>query len=384
MTTYIIGDLLTGRRIQTVPVLSGPWDDALNETGSVSITVTLRDPDVAKLGLFESALPGKAFLAAIDGDTVLQAGPIWAHDYDGDNQELTIHAAGMWSYFDHRMLLPVLAGRLPSDPTTDTNFRPVSVDPEDPWPADTTSSLQGIARALVAQAQTETNGNVPVVLPATIPGTNERRYRGADLAPVGQRLKELTEVENGPDIQFLPRWTTDKLGIEWVMRIGTPTQPLLFSLVEPVFTVGVPESSVSSFSVSVNGAEVGSRAFVGGGRSTDTTLTTVSVDPTLLVAGFPVLDLKDTTHSTVQLESTLQQYGNENVMRARKPVQTWAFTHNLATSPYLSGFNVGDFAKVRMMGDPYIKDGEYRMRILSRAGDAEGEKVALQFQPVVS
>lgn len=374
MTTFIIGDLLTGRRIQTLSVESGTWTDVLNAVGEVQVTVSLRDPDTLKLGLAESALPGKAFLAAVDGDTVLQAGPIWLHDWNADEGTLRLVASGMWSYFDHRTLLPVLAGRLPSDPTTDTNFSIAG---------GTASSLQGIVRALVAQAQTWTGGNVPVVLPTAIAGTSERAYRGIDLAPVAQRIREITQVEGGPDVRFRPRWTTDKLGIQWLLEIGTPTEPELFSAVRPVFNVGVADSSVSAFRVNVNGTQLASQSFATGGRSTDMSLVATATDATLTNAGFPLLESVDSSHSTVELVSTLQGYANEMVLKGRKPTQTWSFTHNLRTQPFLGSFSSGDYALVRVKGDHYIRDGEYVLRITSRTGEAEGKTVSLTFQPEV-
>jgi hypothetical protein len=155
MTQFFIGNLLTGRRIQSLRAIQGSWSSSLNAAGELACTVSLRDPVMRRLGLRESALVGKTFLAAFDRDTGLQAGPIWVHDWDDDAGQLTLIAGGMWTYFDHRVLLPVLAGRQPSDPTTDTRYMPIDSDPESsyPWPTDTRKSLQGIARALVQQAQ---------------------------------------------------------------------------------------------------------------------------------------------------------------------------------------------------------------------------------------
>lgn len=385
MTTYIIGDLRTGRRIQTVPALRGPWSDVLNDSGEVSCTVSLRDPDVQVLGLKESAKPGKAFLAALDGDLVLQAGPIWLHDYQADTGLLTMSATGMWSYFDYRRVLPVLAGRLPTDPTTNTRFTAVSVDPDDPWPVDTRKSLQGMARALVAQAQAWTGGNVPVVLPAEIAGDRERTYRGADLILVGEALRDLTKLEGGPDIRFQPRLTSDRLGIEWVMLVGTPTEPLLFSPIEPVFTVGAPKTPVTKFSTSVSGRNVATDVYTTGGRAADQALVSLASNPQLLDQGYPVLEVVDSSRATVTEQATLDAFAAELAMRTVSPTETWAFSHRTSDQPLLSGYSVGDFAKVRVLDDPYHGTIEppVRMRILSRSGDAVGREVALKFQPEV-
>jgi len=382
---FIIGDLLTGRRIQTLPALAGRWSEVINDAGEVSCTVSLRDPMVKRLGLRESAAVGKAFLAAVDGDTVLQAGPVWDHDWDGDSRKLTLRAAGLLSYFDHRVVLPVLAGRLPSDPTTDTRYMPQDLDPESeyPWPSDTRSSLQGVMVGLFEQAMSWPSADIPLTLPAVIPGTAERPYRGSDVAPVGERVRELTQVIGGPEVRLTGQWTTDRLGLEWVAEIGTPDEPLIFSPQRPVFYVGTSKSSVGRLRVKVSGSSLASQTFASGGRSIDEALVSVSTDSTLLDAGYPFLESVDSSHSTVQELATLQNYSDEAVARARKPREVWAFTHNVSTAPFLSSFRAGDFADVRVVDDPYIPVGSHGMRITGRSGDAKSKEVNLEFGPEV-
>jgi len=377
--------MLTGRRIQTVPVLSGSWSAVLNRPGDVACTVTLNDPVVRGLGLARSAQPGKAFLAAIDGDTVLQAGPIWRHSFSDDGQKLTIQGAGMWDYFNHRVILPD-NDLNPSDPLTDTRFSAVVTDPDDPgypWPDDTRKSYQGIVRAYLEQATAWPSGDVPIILPDEIAGDRERWEKGANLAWVGQRIAELTDVMGGPDVRFAPRLTTDKLGVEWVVLIGTPTQPQLYSAQDAVFNVGNAGSSVSNLRVEVDGTRLGSQAFASGGRGTDTTLIAVATDTTLTVAGYPLLDTVDSTHSTVSEQTTLDGYAEEAAQKGRNTVMSMSFDHDLAQRPYVAAFNVGDFASVRVKNSAYLVDDTYRMRITARSGDAVGRKVHVECQPEV-
>jgi hypothetical protein len=382
---FMVGDMLTGRRIQNVPVVSGSWSEVLNDAGDVSCTVSLKDPAVQRLGLRESAAEGKAFLAALDGDTVLQAGPIWFHDYDGDTQQLTLTASGMWSYFDHRVLLPVLAGRNPTDATTDTRFSNIvsdDTDPGYPWPTDTRKTLQGIALFYVAQAQTWTGGNVPVILPAEVVGaTNERWVKGSDLAYVGSRLADLTSVEGGPDIMFTPRLQSDRQGVEWVMRIGTPTDPHLFSLQRQKFHIGNAKSSVSKLQVRGDGTRMASQAFGSGGRTVDQALISVSTDSTLTDANYPLLEAVDSSHSDVSEIATMQGYSDEIVAQGKAPQKVWQFIHDLSQRPFLGAFNAGDFADVRVHADAYLSPGTHSMRVLTRAGDETGTKVDLTFYP---
>lgn len=383
---YVIGDLRTGRRIQNVSAQSGRWSEELNDAGVVSCVVPLTDPTNAALDLYNTAAVGKAFLAAVEGDLILQAGPIWVHDWNEDEGELELIAGGMWTYFDHRVLLPVLAGRLPTDPTTDTRYWPVVSDPDAdgyPWPTDTRTSFTTMVKRLVEQAQSWTGGNVPVVLPSEIAGTSERWFRGADLAWVGDRLRQLTEVLGGPDIMFTPRWKVLNSEMEWVLRVGTPTQPMLFSPQRQKFRIGNAGSSVSHLRHRVDGTEMGSSAYGSGGKGIDLALTAVSTDPTLINAGYSQMDLVEPAHPTVSEPTTLQQYTDELAVAGRTPISVSSFDHQLTERPYLSDYNAGDFADLRVHKSLYLPVATRSMRLLTRSGTLEGDTVSLQYAPEV-
>lgn len=363
MVEFFLGEFLSGRRLQPLHVVRGQWSEELNGPGAVSCTVTLNDPDIARLDLPNTATEGKMFLAAVDGDHVLQAGPIWGHqEFDGDSSRLTLSAAGAWSYFGHRELLPVT-----DDPAgVETNV---------------TSSLQGIARAWVAQSMLWPNGDVPIVLPDEIPGTNERNEPGANLAWIGDRLKQITQVEGGPDIEFRPRFTQDRLGIEWVMRIGTPDRPLLASPQEARFDLSVEASSVSGLKIKTTGAGLGSRVYAAGGRADDKVLIRFAENPHLLDAGFPALTVRDSSFSSVVDPATMQAHADGLAAGAAKRLVGVSFSHDLSARPFVSSFGVGDFAVLAFRDHPYLGTGELRSRIVARSGDEQGKKVRIELQP---
>lgn len=382
---FFIGDLRTGSKIQWLNASSGSWSEELNNSGQLECTIPLYDPVNYGLDLFNSAPVAKTFLAAVDGDLIYQAGPIWNHRFDGLN--LTLQAAGMWSYFDHRVILPVLAGRLPTDATTDTRFSAVVSDPEDPgypWAVDTRQSLRTIAKRLVEQAQTWTGGNVPVVLPSEEAGTSEWWFKGSDLAPLGEKLRQITGVSGGPDIMFTPRWLASRQGIEWVLRVGTTVDPLLHSGLQQTFQVGVARSSIVDLSVAIDGGRMGSTAFGTAGATTEQPLAAVSTNTSLLDAGYPELQLVASGQSTVSEASTLQGYTDALVWQGMGPTATWTISHNADSRPYSEAYNAGDFAKVRVRNNLYLPDGAHVMRLLRRSGRLGSEVVSLEFAPEVS
>jgi hypothetical protein len=375
VTRYMIGDLRTGRRLQDVQVVTGPWKKGLNGPGTVTITVAANDPDIKRLGLGNVATPGKAFLAVIENDVIMEAGPIWTHEYDRDDGTLVLAAAGLWSYFDHRVLVPVLAtGQSPVG--ADTNLSNLT--------------LGTIAKRLVQQAQTHTGGNVPVVfLPDEVDPnpTNERNYLGADLGLVGDRLEDLTNVIGGPDIDFAPRFTPDRLGIEWVMRTGTKAQPQLSANTSHVWDISVAQTSVRKLKVRRTAEKLVARAWATGGRQSDTVMTSRYDNPTLTDAGFPLLESVDSSHSSVSVQSTLDDYAREAARVGYKPISFWSFEVRADASPQVGVYQIGDYCRLKLKGDPYLPDNVtdgHQRRIVSISGDEQGKWISITTGEVYS
>ncbi|ROP78333.1 hypothetical protein EDF18_0979 [Frigoribacterium sp. PhB107] len=372
MTRILIGDLRTGRKLQDVSVLSATWAKQLNAAGTISITVTLRDPDLVRLGLRNVATPGKSFLAVVENDVVMEAGPIWTHDYDRDAGTLKLTAAGLWSYFDHRVLIPVLAaGQSPVG--ADTNLSGL-------W-------LGTIAKRIVQQARAHTGGNVPVVFQADEAGTSERKYLGADLALVGDRLEDITNVIGGPDIDFAPRFTADRLGIEWVMRVGTAAQPQLSSTRTHVWDLAVPEPSVRGLQVKRTAERMVGRAWATGGRTDDVVMTARYENPTLTAAGYPLLEAVDSSHSSVSVQSTLDGYAAEAARTGYKPIEFWSFEVDATATPRVGTYQVGDYSRTKIKGDPYVPDNVtdgYLRRIVAMSGDEQGRWIKVTTGEVYS
>lgn len=422
VTRFLLGDLRTGKRLLTLPVVSGSWEDTLDQAETISATVSVRDPDVQALGLRSAATPAKTFLAAVDGDTVLAAGPIWVRSYDRDAGTLELTAKGMASLFDHRLILPVLAATLDvsewtvPDPSDDTGNKTMpNPDLESKF---TGVSLGTIAKKLVAQAMTWVGGDLPIVLPSDESEDNTdhvKTYEGTDFKPVGEALTDITNLVDGCELNFAPRFTSDKLGVEWVLQTGTVAQPLIFSASEPVWNVTVSGTPVSNLTIDEDASSLGSLGWESGGRATDDTLISRAYDSTLVDAGYPLMELIDSSHTDVVLQATLDGYAETLVTRGKVATDAWSFSvkahpvddQGRLAGPQLGGYNVGDYCRLvfggrgtsydpftdsfsdtygksdLMPGDPYIPNGVYRHRIVGLKGDETGNTVDVTCSPEV-
>jgi len=390
--TILVGEVRTGRRIATIPVSGASWSVAHRGTGSIDVDIPLNAAEFKRLqrgldgrwrpsgGLrpeFLTAIePARTFMAVLEGDNVLEAGPIWAHDYDYGSGSLKVKAAGIRSIFDHRIVMGVIA-----DPTLAAQWTVT-------YPA---LSLGTIAKRLISLLMSHTGGELPIVLPsdetAAADEAHTRTYSGFELATVQARLDQLMGVINGPDIRFDPRLTADRMGIEWEMRTGTEAQPLLFQAdADHVFDARVPRGGVSGLSVHRDAGGLASSSWATGSGMDEALLMARSDDTTLTDGGFPLLEITE-SRSTVDVQSTLDSWASNNLSAAAAPWMTWSATVRADMSPLLGAYRTGDFAKVWVPAShPYLSlllpQGFHRARIMGFSGDM-GPNVNLTLAPVM-
>jgi hypothetical protein len=325
-------------------------------------------------------------LCVADDGVILEAGPIWARKISVDSGTVSVNAAGVWSYFRHRFILPTLAAALPT-----TQF--IVPDPSDPTktvanPALATNllnlSLGTIAKKIVQQALSWVGGNPPIIFQPDEIGAQERNWQAVDFKSVGGALSDLTGVENGPDIRFEPRFTTDSPPrVEWVMRTGTDAEPEIFSPLTARWDVGTEGSSVSDLEISEDGSKIASLAWLTASRATSGVLTSRAYDPTLVGYGSALFEDLDTSHSSVELQGTLDGWANEAVKYGRSPSEVWSFTVDADESPTVGSYSVGDFCELALP-DPLgvLPAGVYRRRIIQRSGTNADRKIKIYCAPV--
>lgn len=366
VTRIIAGELRTGRILADLPAPEATWSTVLNDAGDLDATIGLRAGGRGfDLGHLD---PARCYLAAVtEGGDVMEAGPIWKHDFDDATGKLKVGAAGLWSLFDHRKVVRVL---LPGEKAQTTVLS---------WAG---TSLGTIAKRLVAEAMEHVGGSLPLVLPADVAGSAERVYPGYELGWTGERLRQLAEVEGGPDIAFQPRLTTDQLGVEWVMRHGTPARPLLSQTgADWQWDRGVAAGPLQNLSVSRDATKLALRTWaIGSGMEQDLILGTAQ-DLALAEAGYPLLEA-DTSQTEVLQQPTIDAHASALLSTSRRPWQTWTLTTR-DDVPVLGQYRPGDWATVHVPAShEYLAEGVYRTRILSVAG-ALDRKVSVALAPTM-
>ena len=396
MTRFIIaGEVRTGRRITRIPVADASWSVVHRGPGDIQVRIPLRAADFAPLerkfvgGLYpgpnvwpsESTWPREAkpvwrpgdglraeflaalepvrcFLAVVEDDEVIEAGPIWAWDYDDTTGHLTVTAKGLWSLLDHRVVMGDVASAWAQWAVTYSDL-----------------SLGTIAKRLVELTQAHEGGGLPVVLPDDVAGAHTRTYRGYDLATVRQRLEDLMGVDGGPDIAFDPRLTADRMGVEWVMRVG---DPMLRQAGEDwSWDATLPAGPVVGLNVKRDASRVAQRAYVAGSGMEESLLIARREAGDVGAAdlrdvGFPLMETTD-SRSTVERMSTLNSWGDAAVRSSLRPWSEWQLQVRTDRHPRVALVKPGDFARVNVGRHPLLgmllPSGFHRARVMSVSGD---------------
>jgi len=363
---WIVGDLRTGKIWRTVDLIGGKWNTPFTDVGAMEGSFPVKAPDWPTA---RSDTPvAKAFMAVayvdkLGNETFLEGGPIWKSKFDDETSILQLAGAGLWSYFDHRKLVQVLAAGQSAASTSLTY---------------NAAQLGLIAKRLVELAQSHTGGSLPIVLPddADLGGAgtdHTRTYPGYELAWIGERLKQLTDVKGGPEIQFVPRRNAaDNRFIEWVMRVGVAPSMLLTQAGTPwVFDRTTRKSPVRKINVDSDGTAIASRQWAAGqGEAEGRPI--VMMDSDLLPGlGFPLLEDETAATDNVTTTDVLTAYATEALAYSQRPVEAWVLTVSRDDRPNVGQYRAGDWATVRIKNHDYLYDGDYDMRILNVAGDAD-------------
>lgn len=374
--TALAYDTVTGRVLFELDLASEPeWSARINDVGGWKITVPLHGQDRAAK-VREWCVPWRFSVAIVRGrgvptDTVCQAGPIVPYAPDDDKPVHTVSGKGFWELLNRRVLHNKAwnpgAKRI-TDASADLTIN---------------DSLPNIARGIADHATSMTyraGSALPLDLPTpTAVGTNTRTYHGYEMPFAGQRLQELTQVDGGPDILFEPYLTLIG-GLRYIrhrMLVGNPY------LVQP----GVPllfdyRSNLVKLTIAGDGSNQANTSFVKGTGNEAGQLYGYATDTTLTTAGWPMLDMVDTGHTSASEQATLDGWASADVALYNSQPEQWQATVLADADPRLGSYLPGHFADYSVKDHHWLKNGKYAYRILGVSNAPERDKVLHQLQAV--
>lgn len=366
---WVVGDLRTGKLAREFEALNPSW--SVGFSGNDTLSVDIPGRALTEAGELEwphvraDTAAAKNFLAVAwvnerGEETWITGGPIWTRNRARVDGIITVGASGLWSYWNRRLLVPTFS------PGVDIALLGSS------WSGAQTGL---IAKRMLEQAQAHPDGAVPLDLPTDAelggPGTaHVRNYPAHELAYVGTRLRELSETESGPEIQFVPyRRDDDPRFIRWATKIGTaPTMAISQPGAPHVIDDTVPDSPILDVGSDESGGALGTRSFAAGQGQGEGRPIRVATSTELTSIGYPLLDV-DTVRDNVLVPATLDGYAQAQLAESSRPVETTTITMNADEFWNLyPTARPGDMAELTLPADEWDDGQPQPVRFVTIAG----------------
>lgn len=344
---YLLADLRTGAITAEIPLAGAKPSKKLGGSGSINGTWTLSSR--FKGDPYTLTTPARTAIYAYRDGRPYWGGILWTRAYDSKAGTVSLGAADFWSYFDHRKVLPLLDPHPAVDHVASKSVTYTQVD------------QNAIARNLITLAQSHIGGDIGIVCEDTASGIlRDRTWYGYGLVDVGEALRQLSQVINGPDLLF------DLAGPDAsgrpirLLRIGSPRLGQQGS--SWVFEAG---GNLLTYTWPSDGTRMTTRGYAIGSGMEVGQMIAVTEDSTVYDDGWPLLE-NDTNYSTVTEAGTLQDHADADQRAARLPVVTPTLTvrgdgknsHGVIVGPTLGDIEPGDDALVVIPpGDPFLANG---------------------------
>ena len=349
MVSLHVFDGRTGAHVSRLSWTSLSWSDSINEAGSISAAV--EDPG------FTIRCYGH-ILAALDGSDVLHAGYVVKATEDRSAGTVSVEGGGGLTILDKRLVLNRLLKTQWRDGT-------VLIDEDNPpgaWVLELSGSYRDIVRGLISE--TMQWGALPVSLPAVQGGQHERTYNCWDLATVSSRIADIGDLEDGPEIRLDP-----ELDGDWNLTFALRAEEEIVDS-HWAWNANLPGQELSPGSVDYDGASMATQSFGTGGKNDDTLIVAHAVGGSLEDDGWPVLQVANTSHTTISEVSTLKGYVAADVAAGDSPQES----RSLAC-PISLRVRVGDWAELRDGSGV----GSYKVTDVS--GDAAKGRLTVSLRP---
>ncbi len=246
-------------------------------------------------------------------------------------------------------------------------------------------SLGTIVQDIVEVATTRRlGGQLPIVARSpreTGARLNQRTYEGWNVANnvAFKRIKEITEVRNGPDVMFRPEY--GGAGLQWGLYHGTAAQPGIAQ----DWTMDLDSTStlspVADVAPSSDGEQLANRVWWTGAGEGAGTLVQKAEDKSALADYMPLLETVGSTSDTENY-SLLTEHALARLAAGRTPLKQLSMVVD-GSDPRaeIGHWHVGDLARVTT-GDEWmtVPQGTRFERIIAAKGSWNTAMVTVEFQ----
>lgn len=353
-----------GAHLYRMPYGSAQWQESIKQPGSMSVTAPLTR-EAKKLDLWSTLRPWKCMLALQRGRKVIHAGPLTDLQWDASSRSLSLTCGGGLTLLTKRLVLNAALKDGWRDGTVIVDEKHPSRNMLLQWKK--TWWWVCICRLIL---ETKKWQDLPIDLPAIEePGDKQRTYYSWDLATVADRISDIMNLAGGNEVLFDP-YLTDDDRLRFRMRAGKPE---LITTTHRWDTT-LPGVRVDLASISGSGANLTNQVWATGGKDSDKTL--MCRRTATPAAGYPLMQSSNTSHTTVERLSTLQQHATGQLAAGAWPDESFSLKvgeeHDV---------HVGDHAITRF-SDDYLGDQTLELKVTDISGDTGSDLLTVTCKEV--
>lgn len=392
MWSVYLFQTITGQLGPRVEPSQLSWSVEVNGTEDISLTLTKSEiPSFPRDRPFLD--PWWGGVALLWNNRPIVAGPIVSRPVE-DFYTVRVNAKGVRSLLARRQAVPDMVNwsnlENPDIRKHWSTDGPESLETPDPAKSRfRDKSFASLARMAVEISMTKHGGSLPIKFPFPItnhvdPKTDVggsalppqslphyRRwagYQGMSVS-VDAVLTELSELDNGPDILFVPKLNGSK--IYWEMWTGkNDTFPEFETEVEPLWDTRVHDGRISDLSLQLSGSKQTNRAFAIGSGSDGGQPMAMVQDVSKFQAGYPLLEtFENHPQFTNTKQNTIKSKATETLRADDKPRHQLTGTVRVEGPPEVGTFWPGHYGQLITEGWYGLTNGTVRAKILSISGD---------------
>jgi hypothetical protein len=362
--TYLVAERTTGRLLMELPLGGVTYDLQVNNAATFHATLGV---DSAP-GLMELTRAVKTSVFVNRGDVLMFGGAIWGRRYQASQRMLQIDCGDTLSYLDAHVHV-----------TSDLVYKQVD--------------QLAIARSLIQYANSKQGANIaPTYIGDVTSGVlRDRTYLGADKAPVGQRLRELSAVEGGFDFRMESYWDGGLVGgrARRAVRFGYPSLGRTYPASQLVFEI---DADTVDYTYTEDGSSMASTVYAVGalpaGAATGAVPPEfVAEDLTAQALNYPRMEAT-LSYTDITGRAALAAHARGQLALSKRPPETYELTvqGEAAGAPPLGSYLPGDKCLIRIpRKDPLWMNGAEIQGTITGVSvaldDEQNESVTVTVQP---
>lgn len=348
-------DLVTGKHLTRLPYTKCSWNDRMNQAGGMTVDIDMSD--TAKgMGLGDLLEPWKVILSHERGTDIIHAGPLTSLDWDADQRRLSMTCGGGLTLLTKRLVL----NRRIRDTWRDGS---VLVDEQHPA-GDLALTVKGSPRDIIRALIDETIqwGKLPFTLPDVEGGDLSITYAAWDLATIAERIAEL-------DCEYrFPSTHTADGGITFGVETGdSQTETARWNAI-------IPDSRIILDGLASDAGDLCTQVWATGGKENDRTYMCRRTSTRLTDEGWPLMQGRDTSHTTVSDLKTLQSNALAQLQETAWVDRTFSLKVGEEHEPH-----VGDLVDLTV-DDDCLGRRTYSLKITDVSGDSSSDWLTVKAQ----